>query len=71
MTKRLSWVSVLLLWAARGAAGMASEGTVVLDTPSGRIQGERYVLADGSRGMRFLGIPYARPPLGPLRFAVS
>ncbi|XP_042226837.1 carboxylesterase 1E-like isoform X2 [Homarus americanus] len=59
----------LLLWVARGTSGMASEGTVVLDTPSGKIRGERYVLADGSRGMRFLGIPYARPPVGALRFA--
>ena len=54
-----------------GVAALVSEGAVTLTTPSGRLRGERYLLHDGSRGMRFLGIPYARPPLGPLRFAVS
>lgn len=38
--------------------------TVVVDTPSGRLAGRE---ADGVRA--FLGVPYARPPVGPLRFA--
>lgn len=54
-----------------GVVGQVSEGPVTLTTPSGRLRGERYILHDGSRGVRFLGIPYAKPPLGPLRFAVS
>ncbi|XP_066965031.1 bile salt-activated lipase-like isoform X2 [Macrobrachium rosenbergii] len=53
----------------RGASSMESEEPVVLDTPSGRIRGEKYLLADGTRGLRFLGIPYAKPPVGNLRFA--
>ncbi|XP_050701319.1 cocaine esterase-like isoform X3 [Eriocheir sinensis] len=56
-------------WCVGGVAGLASEGPVTLSTPSGKLRGERYVLEDGSRGVRFLGIPYAKPPLGPLRFA--
>lgn len=54
-----------------GVVCLVSEGPVTISTPSGRLRGERYVLHDGSRGVRFLGIPYAKPPLGPLRFAVS
>nr|XP_045605254.1 pyrethroid hydrolase Ces2a-like [Procambarus clarkii] len=77
MTKRLRvqeagrgalLITYLLMWAAGGVLGMTAEGPVVLSTPSGKLRGERYTLADGSRGMRFLGIPYARPPIGPLRF---
>ncbi|KAG0722976.1 Neuroligin-3 [Chionoecetes opilio] len=67
----LRWLDALVVWwwCEVGVAGLLSEGPVTLTTPSGRLRGERYLLHDGSRGMRFLGIPYARPPLGPLRFA--
>ncbi|MPC89170.1 hypothetical protein E2C01_084105 [Portunus trituberculatus] len=58
-------------WCGAGVVGLVIEGPVTLTTTSGRLRGERYLLHDGSRGMRFLGIPYAKPPLGPLRFAVS
>ncbi|XP_045115752.1 neuroligin-2-like isoform X2 [Portunus trituberculatus] len=56
-------------WCGAGVVGLVIEGPVTLTTTSGRLRGERYLLHDGSRGMRFLGIPYAKPPLGPLRFA--
>nr|XP_053639879.1 pyrethroid hydrolase Ces2a-like isoform X2 [Cherax quadricarinatus] len=69
-SSRTLLTTCLLVWAAAGGvSAMRAEGTVVLNTPSGKIRGERYVLDDGSRGMRFLGIPYARPPVGALRFA--
>ena len=38
--------------------------TVVVETPSGKLAGRE---ADGVRS--FLGIPYAKPPVGPRRFA--
>ncbi|HET9381482.1 MAG TPA: carboxylesterase family protein [Streptomyces sp.] len=36
----------------------------VVRTPYGPVRGERR-----ATGVRFLGVPYARPPVGPLRFA--
>ena len=43
----------------------------LVKTSLGEICGEIFVLGDGSTGSRFLGIPYAKPPTGKLRFAVS
>ncbi|MFJ1824219.1 carboxylesterase family protein, partial [Streptomyces sp. NPDC088178] len=36
----------------------------IIRTSHGPVRGERT-----GTGVRFLGIPYARPPIGPLRFA--
>ncbi|KAH7645586.1 acetylcholinesterase-like protein [Dermatophagoides farinae] len=36
--------------------------------PKGSIAGEKYSLNDGHSVTRFLGIPYAKPPLGKLRY---
>ena len=43
----------------------------VVETKYGGVSGESVVLADGSVIDSFLGIPFARPPVGELRFAVS
>lgn len=43
-------------------------GTVQVTTPKGQIIGEN-ITVDGRQISRFLGIPYAKPPVGPLRFA--
>ena len=42
-------------------------GTEVRETEQGKIIGQRYVL-NGEESMRYLGIPYAKPPVGDLRF---
>lgn len=68
---RVSVTIYVCMWAVGRASGMAAEGPVVINTPSGKLRGETFILADGSRGMRFLGVPYALPPTGSLRFAVS
>jgi carboxylesterase type B len=39
-------------------------------TKYGKIRGKRLVLANGFNCNAFLGVPYARPPLGDLRFKV-
>ncbi|HEY8215798.1 MAG TPA: carboxylesterase family protein [Acidimicrobiia bacterium] len=44
-----------------------SRGPVV-DTASGRVRGATVAAPDGPRVHRFLGIPYAAPPLGDLRW---
>ena len=45
--------------------------TPVVKTSSGVIRGEFFQLIDGSRGAKYLGIPYAKPPTGVRRFRVS
>jgi carboxylesterase type B len=39
-------------------------------TNYGAVRGRRLVLADGKEINVFLGIPYAKPPIGELRFKV-
>ena len=41
-----------------------------LELPAGKVSGEVFQLADGSTGIRYLGIPYAKPPTGKRRFKV-
>ena len=44
---------------------------IVVRTKNGDIQGIISVSRDGREFYEWLGIPYAQPPLGDLRFAVS
>lgn len=39
-------------------------------TESGPVVGKRYYFGDGRFVDSFLGIPFAKPPVGPLRFEV-
>jgi len=43
----------------------------IVTTRSGSLQGVISRSRDGREFFKYLGIPYAQPPIGPLRFAVS
>ncbi|XP_060095199.1 cholinesterase-like isoform X2 [Heteronotia binoei] len=65
MTNLLLWLSFLILSLLERKSSAEYEATVV--TSSGRIQGKH--LPAGSRNVTaYLGIPYAEPPMGKLRF---
>ncbi|XP_065271476.1 acetylcholinesterase-like isoform X2 [Emys orbicularis] len=57
---------LLLLLSLLGPGSASVDGTVVL-TSSGPVRG-KHLLAGSSTVTAFLGIPYAKPPMGPLRF---
>ncbi|KAG8174305.1 hypothetical protein JTE90_006174 [Oedothorax gibbosus] len=57
----------------QSAADLVNLGNVTLDTPVGKVRGNSLLLTDGDRETTsplyvFLGIPYAKPPVGELRF---
>ncbi|KAI6232926.1 Carboxylic ester hydrolase [Aphelenchoides fujianensis] len=43
-------------------------GIVALRSPTAQLQGKTYTFDDESKASAFLGIPYAKPPVGGLRF---
>lgn len=43
----------------------------VVETSQGSLQGKYMITKQGREFSAFLGIPYAKPPVGQLRFAVS
>jgi len=43
---------------------------LIADTEYGQVRGEKIVSEVGIPYIRFLGIPYAKPPVGDLRFQV-
>jgi len=45
--------------------------SVYADTEYGRLKGFTTFSRDGKEFYEFLGVPYAAPPVGPLRFQVS
>ena len=52
-----------------GPAVAPAPASVVVDTPLGPIEGLASTPADAGSIEVFKGIPYAEPPVGPLRFA--
>jgi acyl-CoA synthetase len=58
----------------RASGGKVAKGQLrdhvrtLVETASGRIEGARVDAPDGQRVLRFLGIPYAAPPVGDARF---
>jgi len=45
--------------------------SVVVDTNYGQLRGFKGTARNGRTFLEFLGIPYAQPPIGDLRFEVS
>ena len=58
-------LSVLCLCFLHVAAG---NGFVEVDTSVGRIRGHVHELEDGKKVNQYFGIPYAKPPVGELRW---
>ncbi|KAG8178530.1 hypothetical protein JTE90_027840 [Oedothorax gibbosus] len=58
----------------QSAAELVNLGNVTIDTPVGKVRGKSLLLTDlsnkesASPFYEFLGIPYAKPPVGELRF---
>ena len=48
---------------------VAADKAVVVETNVGKIQGAETTAKNGRKFISFTGIPYAKPPVGPLRFA--
>ena len=49
---------------------LAKSARVTVDSQYGRVIGESFTLHNGKTVNRFHGIPYGKPAVGPLRFAV-
>lgn len=52
-------------------ASVSGEHSPAVSTLSGPVVGREYQLHDGRRVDMYMGIPYAEPPVGMLRFKVS
>ncbi|KAH9421440.1 hypothetical protein DERP_010577 [Dermatophagoides pteronyssinus] len=59
---------LLLLFIIQAIVVTINGDRVEILIPKGSIAGEKYSLNDGHSVTRFLGIPYAKPPIGKLRF---
>lgn len=57
-------LAILFCLSLAATAGIARGAEFVVTTTKGKVQGRAY----GSRGAQFLGIPYAQPPVGSLRW---
>lgn len=55
---------VVTFWLTLAAAGLVRAAVPVVQTSSGKVQGK----AVSNKTNAYLGIPYAQPPVGPLRF---
>ena len=49
---------------------LTNEDGPVVEISEGKLQGKIATSRDGREYFQFLSIPYAKPPLGPLRFEV-
>ena len=59
---------IVFLWLLNGLClPVKSNESVTVNTDYGALRGRSRTL-DGGRVNRFLGVPYARPPVGNLRF---
>ena len=52
-------------------AYVAAQGGPIVDTGYGPVQGVNVNMASGDVIQTWMGIPFARPPVGELRFEVS
>ena len=68
--KYISFFCVLLLLPLF-AAGSETQTLPIVVTKSGLVQGTEETSFESRQFFSFRGIPYAEPPLGPLRFKVS
>ena len=66
MRPLLPWVTALLL-AAAAAAGDQRDSPPKVSTENGVIRGKVVEASEGRMVAAFLGVPYARPPIGDLR----
>ena len=62
----ISTLLVLLAWAT--ASNAYIESGPIAKTTSGVLLGQTITLSNNAQVYRFLGVPYAQPPLGPNRF---
>ena len=57
---------VTLLWLLGATEGR----NIVRVTPQGKVMGKVHHLPDGKKVENYFGIPYAKPPIGKLRYEV-
>ncbi|KAI6183709.1 Carboxylic ester hydrolase [Aphelenchoides bicaudatus] len=66
------WLVFQFLFASyEGSVSIRPSEVVRLKKPNSQIQGKTYTFEDGREASAFLGIPYAKPPTGQLRFKRS
>lgn len=53
------------------AATTTDNKTILVQTKSGPIRGRQRISCESIGFVSFQGIPYAKPPIGPLRFKVN
>lgn len=63
-----SW-PVIVLWSS--AVLVSGRHLVERDTSYGKVRGFVEKLKTGQKVEKYLGVPYAKPPVGELRFEVS
>nr|XP_024218966.1 esterase FE4 [Halyomorpha halys]XP_024218967.1 esterase FE4 [Halyomorpha halys] len=49
-------------------AGSLAENPLIVDTSTGKVRGYKMTSRSGRKFLAFSGVPYAKPPVGPLRF---
>lgn len=56
---------------ANMASTTSDEKTILVQTKSGPVRGRQRISCESISFISFQGIPYAKPPIGPLRFKVN
>ena len=62
---------ITLLMLLPGGAKLDTDVDPVVTVLQGKMRGTKMTSRNGKTFYAFLGIPYATPPVGPLRFKVS